>query len=423
MGITTERARTLTRWSAVAVMAVAVVTATADGFAQSYAGLYEWALNHGLSGWKASSFPLMVDLLIVVGELGLFLLAIDAYSLQRKHFLTWFDFLLPLLIAIAGWTTSVIFNVGHVTEREFSYQATAAVPPIVSMLGLLVLLRTLHRYVSDRPPGRRLASVPAGQRVPSDLATAEVPAEAPAEPVGTSPAQLAAQPAAGSSDGSAGQPADGPTVRLVRLPETFTRPAERRGSGEPDLPAEHRGNGEPDPPAEQRELRERPRVAERPDRGEPDGSAERRERGEPDGPAEHREPDESAAWPRPANDAPANGQGRGHSDVQGNGQSRPSPVAREQAAAREQATRDRVLEELHNHGGKVPGVLAALADDGLTYDEEEAYRVRTNVWLPYVVYRLLAQHGGDVNKVSRALEEKRIDCEYSVLDDLARSWQ
>jgi hypothetical protein len=31
----------------------------------------------------------------------------------------------------------------------FSYQATAAVPPLASMIGLLVLLRTLHRYVAQ----------------------------------------------------------------------------------------------------------------------------------------------------------------------------------------------------------------------------------------------------------------------------------
>src|SRR5437868_9982958 len=129
-------------------MAAAVMTATVGGFAQSYAGLYHWALEHGLRGWKADSFPLLVDLFIIVGELGLFLLAVDAFVLHRRQLLSWLDFFLPLSIALAGWTASLIFNVGHVGNRTFSYQATAAVPPIVSMLGLFVLLRTLHRYVS-----------------------------------------------------------------------------------------------------------------------------------------------------------------------------------------------------------------------------------------------------------------------------------
>ncbi|TNY37337.1 DUF2637 domain-containing protein, partial [Thermomonospora catenispora] len=147
-----NRVQAIVRWVAVALMAIAVLTATASGFAQSYAGLYHWALGHGLTGWKAQSFPLLVDLFIIVGELGLFLLAIDAYVIHRRNMMSWLDFALPLSIAVAGWTASLIFNVGHVGRSEFSYQATAAVPPIVSMLGLFVLLRTLHRYVSQRGP-------------------------------------------------------------------------------------------------------------------------------------------------------------------------------------------------------------------------------------------------------------------------------
>ncbi|KAB2359534.1 DUF2637 domain-containing protein, partial [Actinomadura montaniterrae] len=143
-----NRVQVITRWGAIAFMAIAVMTATAGGFAQSYAGLYHWALEHGLRGWKADSFPLLVDLFIIVGELGLFLLAVDAFVLRRRDMMSWLDFFLPLAIALAGWTASLIFNVGHVGHRSFSYQATAAVPPIVSMLGLFVLLRTLHRYVS-----------------------------------------------------------------------------------------------------------------------------------------------------------------------------------------------------------------------------------------------------------------------------------
>lgn len=144
-----NRAQAITRWGAVALMATAVLTATAGGFAQSYAGLYHWALEHGLKGWKAESFPLLVDLFIIVGELGLFLLAIDAYVIRRRHLMSWLDFCLPLTIALAGWTTSLLFNIGHVGHKSFSYQATAAVPPIVAMLGLFVLLRTLHRYVQN----------------------------------------------------------------------------------------------------------------------------------------------------------------------------------------------------------------------------------------------------------------------------------
>jgi Protein of unknown function (DUF2637) len=152
-----NRAQAITRWGAVALMATAVLTATAGGFAQSYAGLYHWALEHGLRGWKAESFPLLVDLFIIVGELGLFLLAIDAYVIRRRQLMSWLDFCLPLTIALAGWTTSLLFNIGHVGHKSFSYQATAAVPPIVAMLGLFVLLRTLHRYVQNAEEERQNA--------------------------------------------------------------------------------------------------------------------------------------------------------------------------------------------------------------------------------------------------------------------------
>lgn len=141
------KARTIARYVAVTLMGVAVLVATGDGFAQSYAGLYGWAIEHGLSGWKADSFPLLVDLFVGVGEMGLFLIAIDGHRLRRS-LMSWLDLLVPLLVAASGWCASLVFNVGH-TRHVFSYQATAAVPPLASMIGLLVLLRTLHRYVAQ----------------------------------------------------------------------------------------------------------------------------------------------------------------------------------------------------------------------------------------------------------------------------------
>lgn len=140
-------ARTIARYVTVALMGLAVLVATADGFAQSYAGLYRWAIEHGLSGWKADSFPLLVDLFVAVGEMGLFLLAIDGHRLCRS-LMSWVDLLVPMLVAASGWAASLVFNVGS-TRHVFSYQVTAAVPPGASMIGLLILLRTLHRYVAQ----------------------------------------------------------------------------------------------------------------------------------------------------------------------------------------------------------------------------------------------------------------------------------
>src|SRR4051812_34478495 len=100
------RMQIVARYTAVAFMGTAVLVATGDGFAQSYAGLYGWAVEHGLHGWKSDSFPLLVDLFVAIGELGLFLLAIDGHRLRRS-LLSWTDLLLPLLVAVAGWTASL----------------------------------------------------------------------------------------------------------------------------------------------------------------------------------------------------------------------------------------------------------------------------------------------------------------------------
>lgn len=133
-----------THRATVALIGLFVLTATADGFTQSWAGLYGWAVEHGLHGWKAMAFPGLIDLFILVGELGLFALALEAHRLDGA--LAWFDLAVPAVAAVAGWSVSLAFNVGHVAH-VWTTQVTAAAAPVASMLGLLVLLRTLHRFV------------------------------------------------------------------------------------------------------------------------------------------------------------------------------------------------------------------------------------------------------------------------------------
>jgi hypothetical protein len=156
--------RNIVRTVTVVTMGTAVIVATADGFAQSYAGLYNWGIDHRLTGWKADSFPLLIDLFVLVGELGLFLLAIDGHKV-RKSWLSWVDLLIPASVAVAGWGVSLWFNIGHVRSIDgvpvsFDDKVTAGVPPVAAMIGLVVLLRTLHRYMAqlDKVPA---ADVPA----------------------------------------------------------------------------------------------------------------------------------------------------------------------------------------------------------------------------------------------------------------------
>jgi hypothetical protein len=371
-----NRAQVITRWGAIAFMATAVVTATAGGFAQSYAGLYHWALEHGLRGWKAESFPLLVDLFIIVGELGLFLLAIDAFVLHRRALMSWLDFCLPLSIALAGWTASLIFNVGHVGQQSFSYQATAAVPPIVSMLGLFVLLRTLHRYVSQQaqeeppkapePQTRALAGpVTLNQitlmplRNTGPFPQIQVPGHSgKALESGTADEAAAkAQAAAGAKAAPAQQPAPAPAMR-AEAPAPAPAPA----------------------PAE--------------------------------APVPEPEPELAVV------SAAARGGLNGHGDY-GVAAEQPAP-----SPARDpEALRALVIDVLERRHGDVAGTLAEVRAAGHVCDEAEIQRISDNHWFPYAVYRLLAKHHGDGELVAAELTAQGIVYDRTMLDELVRSWR
>ncbi|MEU5884199.1 hypothetical protein [Spirillospora sp. NPDC047279] len=352
-------------------MAAAVITATAGGFAQSYAGLYHWALEHGLRGWKAESFPLLVDLFIIVGELGLFLLAVDAFVLQRRRLLSWVDFSLPLAIALAGWTASLIFNVGHVGNKAFSFQATAAVPPIVSMLGLFVLLRTLHRYVSDEPEPepRRDAPVRAVALHQVTLTSLrhtgpmlQIPARTesvlePGTAAGTATARdvaAAGTVPAGAAGNAADVPAAAPTLVGAGVPRTAAfvpdGTAAANGSNGANGANGHHPAPEPEPEPE----------------------------------------------PEPIPEIP--------------------PVDQDNL-------RTAVIETLERHRGNVATTLAEVTAKGYVCDEDEVERVRANHWFPYAVFRLMARHQGDGDKVASVLEERGVPYDPAALEELVRSWR
>jgi hypothetical protein len=160
-------------------MAAGVTTATAVGFAQSYAGLYGWALEHKLAGWKAESFPLLVDVFILVGELGLFLLALDGFRLQARKVLSWTDLLIPAAVASAGWGVSLVFNIGHVENASRGDQFTAGIPPITAMIGLFVLFRTIHRYMAASDQKANQTGTELDIMAPVFVPASEVPAQSP----------------------------------------------------------------------------------------------------------------------------------------------------------------------------------------------------------------------------------------------------
>ncbi|MEU5990171.1 DUF2637 domain-containing protein [Spirillospora sp. NPDC047418] len=367
-----NRAQVITRWGAIAFMAAAVLTATAGGFAQSYAGLYHWALEHGLRGWKAESFPLLVDLFIIVGELGLFLLAIDAFVIKRRALMSWLDFCLPLTIALAGWTASLIFNVGHVGHKTFSYQATAAVPPIVSMLGLFVLLRTLHRYVSQNAEEEEAPPEPQPRAIAGPVTLNQITLM-PFRNTGPFPQiQVPGHSGKALEPGtSAAQPAGEAGTKTDTAPRTA--PAQ---AAAPPAPAPA-----PAPAAEP--------------------------------PAPEPEPQPELAV---VSAAAAAGSMNGHGTY---GATTRAPVT----GPPPENLRSLVIDILERRHGDVAGTLAEARAEGHVCDEAEIQRISDNHWFPYAVYRLLAKHHGDGDLVAQELTSQGIAYDQATLDALVQSWR
>src|SRR6266487_6900251 len=127
------------RRAALAVIAAVVAAASLVSFAESYRGLFLWAVRHGLSGRWAEAWPLQVDTFIAVGELALFVALADRWP-PRSRMAAW-------AVTLAGLAVSVAGNVGHVTGRALAGRATAAVPPLAAAAALAVGLGVLKRVV------------------------------------------------------------------------------------------------------------------------------------------------------------------------------------------------------------------------------------------------------------------------------------
>jgi len=56
------------RMALYAIGAIAIL-GSVNALAHSYAGLYEWAVHHRLTGWQATSWPAEIDVFLAVGSL------------------------------------------------------------------------------------------------------------------------------------------------------------------------------------------------------------------------------------------------------------------------------------------------------------------------------------------------------------------
>lgn len=129
-----------TRKAALYAIAVIAILASANALAHSYAGLYDWAIHHRLTGWQAMSWPAEIDVFLAVGELALYVAYLDGWPARQR---AW-----PWATALTGLAVSVAGNIGYVQAGAghpviLADRLTAATSPLAAFAGLSVGLLVL----------------------------------------------------------------------------------------------------------------------------------------------------------------------------------------------------------------------------------------------------------------------------------------
>src|SRR5690348_7067188 len=135
-----------------AIGAIAIL-ASANALAPSYAGLYDWAVHHRLSGWQAKSWPAEIDVFLAVGELALYVAYLDGWP-ARHRIWPWATALIGLAVSIAG-------NIGHIQAEPgqpviLADRLTAATSPLAAFAGLsvgLLVVKMTRQGANSRPRG------------------------------------------------------------------------------------------------------------------------------------------------------------------------------------------------------------------------------------------------------------------------------
>jgi hypothetical protein len=147
-----------TRRVALYAIAAIAILASANALAHSYAGLYDWAIHHRLTGWQAMTWPAEIDVFLAVGELALYVAYLDGWPSRQR---IW-----PWVTALTGLTVSVAGNVGHIQAGPgqpviLADRLTAATSPLAAFAGLSVGLLVLKMTRQDAATPRRHTSTPA----------------------------------------------------------------------------------------------------------------------------------------------------------------------------------------------------------------------------------------------------------------------
>jgi hypothetical protein len=142
----------------VALYAIGVIAllASMNALAHSYAGLYDWAVNHRLTGWQAMSWPAEIDVFLAVGELALYVAYLDDWPVRQR---IW-----PWTTALTGLSVSVAGNVGHIQAEPgqpviMADRLTAATSPVAAFAGLAIGLLVL-KMTRSQGSARAAAGAP-----------------------------------------------------------------------------------------------------------------------------------------------------------------------------------------------------------------------------------------------------------------------
>ncbi|HUZ56283.1 MAG TPA: hypothetical protein VMU94_27635 [Streptosporangiaceae bacterium] len=140
-----------TRRAALYAIGAIAMLASVNALAHSYAGLYDWAVHHRLSGWQAMSWPAEIDVFLAVGELALYVAYLDGWPTRQR---VW-----PWATALVGLAVSVAGNVGHIAAGHgqpviLADRLTAATSPVAAFAGLaigLLVLKMTRGQAGARP--------------------------------------------------------------------------------------------------------------------------------------------------------------------------------------------------------------------------------------------------------------------------------
>jgi hypothetical protein len=224
-----------TRRAALYAIGMIAILASANALAHSYAGLYDWAIHHRLTGWQAMSWPAEIDVFLAVGELALYVAYLDGWPARQR---IW-----PWTTALTGLAVSIAGNVGHIQPEPghpviLADRLTAAISPVAAFAGLTVGLLVLKMTRQLRFAGAQQPRVTTALVLAPPLAA---PANEAARP------QAADQPSHPSWAGDVTGHSDGmgPRPRLLRDASVIYQEAAARGErlSQRTLARQLRGHG------------------------------------------------------------------------------------------------------------------------------------------------------------------------------------